>query len=44
MLRLEERETEIEALIRAGLLRAEKRSDDNAVIDGLYAFFDSNLT
>jgi hypothetical protein len=42
-LRVELRETEIDALIRKGMLRSETRNDTNAVIQALYAFFDRTL-
>jgi hypothetical protein len=37
------RETEIDALIRQGFLRAETRNDPNAVSEALYAYFDRTL-
>jgi hypothetical protein len=40
---VEVRETEIEALIRIGFLRAEMRNDPNAVSEALYAYFDRTL-
>ena len=36
-------ETEIDALIRRGLLRADMRNDPSAVSDALYAFLDGTL-
>jgi hypothetical protein len=42
-LRIELRETEIDALIDRGLLKVETRNDLNAVRDALYAFFDQTL-
>jgi hypothetical protein len=39
-LTIELRETEIDALIRQGFLRAETRNDPNAVSEALYAYFD----
>jgi len=40
---IELRETEIDALIRRGLLRADMRNDPSAVSDALYAFLDGTL-
>jgi hypothetical protein len=42
-LTIELRETEIEALIRRGLLKPETRNDPSAVSDALYAFLDDTL-
>jgi hypothetical protein len=42
-LMVELRETEIYALIRMGLLRAEMRNDATAVTEALYAHFDRTL-
>jgi hypothetical protein len=42
-LMIELRETEIDALIRRGLLNNETRNDPGAVSEALYAFFDSTL-
>ena len=42
-LTIELRETEIEALIRIGFLRAEMRNDPSAVSKALYAYFDRTL-
>jgi hypothetical protein len=42
-LMIELRETEIDALIRKGLLRAEMRNDQNAVSEALYAYIDRTL-
>jgi hypothetical protein len=43
-LTLEVRETEIAALVRKGLLRAESQTDDNAVRDAFYALLDRSLS
>ena len=40
---IELRITEIDALIRRGLLTSETRNDPHAVSDALYAFLDSTL-
>ena len=40
---VELRATEIETLIRKGLLRWETRNDRNAIINALYAFFEQTL-
>jgi hypothetical protein len=40
---IELRITEIDALIRRGLLTSETRNDPDAVSDALYAFLDSTL-
>ena len=42
-LMIELRATEIDALIRKGLLNSETRDDTSAIIDALYAFLDSTL-
>ncbi len=42
-LTIELHETEIDALIRRGLLRADMRNDPSAVSDALYAFLDGTL-
>jgi hypothetical protein len=42
-LTIELHETEIEALIREGLLKPETRNDPSAVSDALYAFLDGTL-
>jgi hypothetical protein len=42
-LTIELRETEIDALIREGLLKPETRNDQSAVSDALYAFLDGTL-
>ena len=42
-LTIELHETEIDALIRRGLLRADMRNDPSAVSDALYAFLDDTL-
>jgi hypothetical protein len=42
-LTIELRETEIDALIRKGLLKSETRNDPSAVSDALYAFLDDTL-
>jgi SOS response regulatory protein OraA/RecX len=43
-LRVELRETEIDALVRKGLLRAESRDNADAVLRAFYAFLDRALT
>jgi hypothetical protein len=43
-LMLEVRETEIAALIRKALLRADSQNDDNAVRDALYSHLDRSLS
>ena len=40
---IELRETEIDALIRKGLLKPETRNDTSAIIDALYAYLESTL-
>ena len=40
---IELRETEIDALIRKGLLKPETRNDTSAVIDALYAHLENTL-
>jgi hypothetical protein len=40
---IELRETEIDALIRKGLLKPETRNDTSAIIDVLYAYLDHTL-
>jgi hypothetical protein len=42
-LTIELHETEIDALIRKGLLESETRNDPSAVSDALYAFLDDTL-
>jgi hypothetical protein len=42
-LTIELRETEIDALIREGLLKPETRNDPSALSDALYAFLDGTL-
>jgi len=42
-LTIELHETEIDALIREGLLKSETRNDPSAVNDALYAFLDDQL-
>jgi hypothetical protein len=42
-LTIELHETEIDALIREGLLKSETRNDPSAVSDALYAFLDGTL-
>jgi hypothetical protein len=42
-LTIELRETEIDSLIRRGLLRAEMRHDANAITEAVYAHFDRTL-
>jgi hypothetical protein len=37
------RETEVDALIRIGLLSAETRNDERAIVNALYAHFDRTL-
>jgi hypothetical protein len=41
---IELRETEIDALIRKGFLKADTRHDTSEIIDALYAYFDRELT
>jgi hypothetical protein len=41
---LELRETEIDALIRKGFLKADARNDKSQITDALYAYFDHELT
>ena len=41
---VELRATEIETLIRKGLLKWETRNDRNAIFKALYAFFDHTLS
>ena len=43
-LMIELRETEIDELIRKGLLKLEMRNDTNAIIEGLYAHLDRTLS
>jgi hypothetical protein len=43
-LTLEVRETEIAALVRRGLLRADSQNDENAVRDALYSLLDRSLS
>jgi hypothetical protein len=40
---IELRETEVDALIRKGLLKSETRNNSRAVTDALYAFLDRTL-
>jgi hypothetical protein len=40
---IELRETEIDVLIRKGLLKRETRNDTSAIIDALYAHLDTTL-
>jgi hypothetical protein len=40
---IELRDSEIDALVRMGLLRPEMRKDANAIIEALYAHFDRTL-
>jgi hypothetical protein len=40
---IELRETEIDTLIRKGLLKWETRNDRNAIVEALYEFFDCTL-
>jgi hypothetical protein len=42
-LMIELRETEIDALIRKGFLKADARSDISALTDAIYAYFDHGL-
>ena len=42
-LMIELRETEIDALIRKGFLKADNRSDISALADAIYAYFDREL-
>ena len=42
-LMIELRETEIDALVGMGLLRAEMRNDASTIIEALYAHFDGTL-
>ena len=42
-LSLEVHSREIEALVRRGLLEAGSESDDDAVADAMYRFFEANL-
>ena len=42
-LRIEMRETEIDALVELGLLRNDARQDRNAILSAVYAFFDCTL-
>jgi hypothetical protein len=42
-LNVELRETEIDTLIRRGLLNNEMRNEPGAIVDALYAFLDSTL-
>ena len=42
-LTLEVRETEIAALVRRGLLRADDRNDDKAIRDAFYTHLDRSL-
>jgi len=43
-LTIELRETEIDTLVRIGLLKREMRNDANAITDALYAHFDGTLS
>jgi hypothetical protein len=40
---IELRETEIDVLIRKGLLKPETRNDTSAILDALYAYLDHTL-
>jgi hypothetical protein len=42
-MRVELRETEIDALVARGFLKHETRNSTNAVLDALYAFLDRTL-
>jgi hypothetical protein len=41
---IELRETEIDALIRKGFLKADMRNGTQAIIDALYSYFDHEFT
>jgi hypothetical protein len=41
---IELRETEIDALIRKGFLKADMRNDAETIVDALYAYLDRELT
>jgi hypothetical protein len=41
---IELRETEIDALIRKGFLKADTRNDKQAIVDSLYGYLDRELT
>ena len=43
-LMIELRETEIEALIRKGFLKADMRNEKQAIVDSLYGYLDRELT
>jgi hypothetical protein len=42
-LRLELRDSEVEALVRRGLLLASEQTNRNAIIKAMYSFFDRTL-
>jgi hypothetical protein len=42
-LTIEVRESEIDTLVRMGLLKIEMRNDANAIIEAIYAHFDRTL-
>ena len=42
-MRIELRDTEVDALVREGLLKPETRSDQNAIADALYHYLERNL-
>jgi hypothetical protein len=42
-LTVEVRETEIDALVRKGFLKADTRNDTSEIIDAIYAYFDREL-
>ena len=42
-IRVELRETEVDVLIRKGLLKPDARNDPNAIYDALHAHFDRTL-
>ena len=42
-IRVELRETEVDVLIRKGLLKPDARNDPNAICDALHAHFDRTL-
>jgi hypothetical protein len=42
-LRVDMRETEVDALVRRGFLKSEARNEQSAVLEGLYRFLEHNL-
>jgi hypothetical protein len=42
-LRVELRETEVNALVRMGFLESDARNERNAIVQALYGFLESNL-